>query len=606
MNARQITMGRAIFQAVFGRAAPLVAFVLLGALPAQGQTGAETLERPDGRRVEGRIEGDARAGFRFVPRGAGAPWALERGCVVHHHGSAPDSLASPPPFHVLVGEAARLSGSLRELTKTTVRLRPKWQTGDVTLPRPCVQAIVQRPGEARVLVEGFEVLDASRWSIVGKPELADDPHFSERRSLRLPGGGATLTHNLEEPLATGRLDLAFFDEGAVVAGRQCVIEPAFRGPAGRSLMRIILGWSEESLAVESPNGPALAVQRLARSPGWHRLSLRFGPDQTEISIDGKELAHGKGPDGPLTAVQFATRATAPGPAPKTLAAYFDDLQLIRFAEPAASIEIDPTQDEARLVVGDQIYGVIQHADPERVVMTVDGRPVTLRWGEVAGLYFRRSPLQGTSVAGLWVRAEWRAAPGDRPADLDFAEGALTRQSAGAITLVTPYSGVLTIPRGQLHRLVVLGQGRRILIDPSAHHLGDEISVTPPLLDPPQPEGLILDRTIELAELPSPDRPAELVLDVIQVVSETVDSSFAHYIRDGELRSYVAVNGRRIDYLNRYVKTRNEIPERIRIPIPRGLLRKGKNAVRIEVTGTASPPTLIDDVGILQIAVEFPD
>src|SRR5205814_1821790 len=87
-----------------------------------------------------------------------------------------------------------------------------------------------------------------------------------RRSLRLPAEGTALTHSLDEPLATGRLDLAFFDDGAVVAGRQCVLEPAFRGPADRSVMRVILGWSEESLAVESPSGPALAVQRLARTP----------------------------------------------------------------------------------------------------------------------------------------------------------------------------------------------------------------------------------------------------------------------------------------------------------------------------------------------------
>src|SRR5439155_2759210 len=169
-----------------------------------------------------------------------------------------------------------------------------------------------------------------------------------------------------------------------------------------------------------------------------------------------------------------------------------------------------------------------------------------------GLYFRRVPVQGAPVEGLWVRAEWRSAPGDRPADLDFAEGALAAQSAGSLALATPYSGVLTIPRSHLLRLAVLGPRRRVVIDPSAHHLGDEISVTQPVLDPPQPEGLTLDRTIELAE--QPDRPAELVLDVVQVVGETSDSSFAHYIRDGELRTYVAINGRRVDYLNRYVKT----------------------------------------------------
>src|SRR5262249_35540784 len=190
--------------------------------------------------------------------------------------------------------------------------------------------------------------------------------------------------------------------GSVVPGRQCVLEPAFRGPTGRSVIRVILGWSEETLAVESPSGPALAVQRLARSPGWHRLSLRFGPDLTEIAVDGKELAHGKGPDGPLIAGHLATRSTAEGAAPKALTAHFDDLQLIRFAEPPASLEIDVNQDEARLVVGDQLYGEIQHADAERVLMAVDGRPVRLRWGEVAGLYFRRSPVQGTPIEGLLV------------------------------------------------------------------------------------------------------------------------------------------------------------------------------------------------------------
>ncbi len=209
-------------------------------------------------------------------------------------------------------------------------------------------------------------------------------------------------------------------------------------------MRIILGWSEESLAVESPSG--LQVQRLARTPGWHRLSLRFGPDQTEVSVDGKELAHGRGPGGPLATIRLATQASGPAPRPKPMAAYFDDLQLIRFAEPPASLEVDAGQDEARLVVGDQLYGDIQSADPRRVVMAVDGKPVSLRWGEVSGLYLRRMPIQGASIEGLLVRAEWRSAPGDRPTDLDFVEGALLAQSPASLTLATPYSGTLTIPR----------------------------------------------------------------------------------------------------------------------------------------------------------------
>src|SRR6185312_15081182 len=105
------------------------------------------------------------------------------------------------------------------------------------------------------------------------------PRLDEGHSLRLPAEGASLTHELEEPLAAGRLELAFYDDGVVAAGRECLVEPVFRGTTGRSGIRIILGWSEESLGVESPGGPALQVQRLARASGWHRLSMRFGPGE---------------------------------------------------------------------------------------------------------------------------------------------------------------------------------------------------------------------------------------------------------------------------------------------------------------------------------------
>jgi hypothetical protein len=602
---RAETIDRSVPRTARGLAAALAAYVLLSGY-ARGQGGVEVLERPEGRRLPGRIEGDARSGFRFAPRDSGPPIALEPGAIVRREESVigPDGRASsgPPPFHLLAGEAARLSGTIRALNKDEVRWAPGWQAGEVTLPRGCVQAIVQRPGEARVLVERFETIGPARWSVSGHPTVAERPRPDGGRGVRLPAEGASLTHNLEEPLAAGRLELAFQDDATVAPGRECVVEPIFRGPTGRASIRIILGWSDESLGVETPGGPSLQVQRLARAPGWHRLVLRFGPGETEISVDGRELAHGREPAGPLIAIRMATRTNDPATAARPLAAAIEDLQLIRFAEPPASLEIDPTQDEARLVVGDQIFGELREADADRVVMAVEGRPVALRWGEVAGLYLRRVPAPGAPVVGLLVRAEWRTAPGDRPADLDFAEGALAAISDETLTLATPYSGTLTIPRGALRRLSVVGRGRRLVFDVSAHHLGDEISVTQPL-DPPRPEGLALDRTIALAE--DPDGPAELVLDVVQVVPEAGNSEYSAQVRNGELRTYVSVNGRRVDYLNRHIKTTNDAPERVRIALPRGLLRAGENRIRIELTGGSGPQPIYDDLGILQIAVEFP-
>ena len=43
---------------------------------------------------------------------------------------------------------------------------------------------------------------------------------------------------------------------------------------------------------------------------------------------------------------------------------------------------------------------------------------------------------------------------------------------------------------------------------------------------------------------------------------------------------------------------------MRVPIPRGLLRVGKNVIRLEQTGTADNPNFLDDLGVLGIALEF--
>ena len=202
------------------------------------------------------------------------------------------------------------------------------------------------------------------------------------------------------------------------------------------------------------------------------------------------------------------------------------------------------------------------------------------------------------------QVEWLAAPGEpsQPRDVDHAEGAITAVSASAITLQTPYTGTLTIPRDRLLRLRVMDRAWQLVLDPSAHHLGDNISTTPPLLDPPQPEGGVLERSFELSAVQP--QPAFLVLDVVQVVGETAGLPYSNLVQKGELRTYVALNGKRIDYFNRYITTANETPERIRIPIPAAILKAGKNVIRIEQTGIANDPSWFDDLGILEIALQF--
>jgi hypothetical protein len=237
-------------------------------------------------------------------------------------------------------------------------------------------------------------------------------------------------------------------------------------------------------------------------------------------------------------------------------------------------------------------------------MAVLGSTIRLPWSQVASLSFRRASRPSREVEGLLCRIEWRSAPGDDPRDLDQAEGALIAADAEAFTLDTPYAGTLVVPRDRLRKLIVEASGRRLVIDPMAHHLGDEVSTKGhEMLDPPQPEGGRLERAFTLKRPPAAGQSAQLVMDVVQVVGEAQGLEFSNLIRAGELRTKVSINGKEFDYINRHISSRNEKPERIRLPIPAGLLKAGENKVKIIQTGTSKDPNYLDDLGIVGIALE---
>jgi hypothetical protein len=232
------------------------------------------------------------------------------------------------------------------------------------------------------------------------------------------------------------------------------------------------------------------------------------------------------------------------------------------------------------------------------------KPIRLPWSEIASLQFQRLSQPSRPISGLQVKLLWRSAPGSDARDLDTVEGALTSADDNAFRLETPYAGTLVVPRDRVRRVEIEGKGTRIVVDPTAHHLGDEVARGAEALDPPQPEGGKLERSFTLKDAPAANEQSWLLLQVHRVVGEANGLRFSQLIRQGELRTKVYVNDKEIDYLNKYVTTDNETPERIRIPVPTGLLKAGENRLKILQTGTADDPNYLDDLGILGISVEF--
>ena len=560
----------------------------------------ETAESPDGTKLTGRLVSEAVAGVRFAPDGGKPSLPWDRIGQIRVDGPGPKGSTGPAPFQVLLGSGHRLSGRLIGLNKSSVRIDPGSGRAEWKVDRAGVTGVVQRPGEIQVFRDGFEALDPARWSRIGTPEPRADRKFSGDRALGLPAGGASITTRLPEPLPSGRVEIAFWDDGQKVAGQRSFIDLTFRKPDSElATLRVVVGWADETLAVETPGGPALTVQPLVRKAGWHRLSARFDAERASVGIDGDDLAHGRGIGGPLIEVRVATETTGAVQPPAGLSATVDDLRIVRLVEPMGRFEVDPTQDEIRLASGDQIFGDVESADGESLRFRIDGHPTRTTWAEVAGVFPKRASACSAQLGGVWAEVEWRTESGDDPRDLDRVEGVVSGLDDNAMTLEVPYIGRVLVPRDAIVRVSPRGQGARIVIDARSRHLGDRVSAT---LDPPQAEAAPVELSFTLTV--APPGLATLLVDASEVIGEEGSGEYIDLVKDGQLRTSVSINGRKLDDLNHFVSSRPDSPQRLRVPIPAGILKTGANVLRIDQAGTKKEPKLRDNLGISRIAIEF--
>jgi hypothetical protein len=67
---------------------------------------------------------------------------------------------------------------------------------------------------------------------------------------------------------------------------------------------------------------------------------------------------------------------------------------------------------------------------------------------------------------------------------------------------------------------------------------------------------------------------------------------------------ISLNGQQFDQLNRHLTVRNDTLLRIRVPVPKGLLRPGVNQLRLEQGGTEEDPDRLDNFGLSCVAIEY--
>jgi hypothetical protein len=413
--------------------------------------GADEAVLRNGRRLAGKLQLDADGRLRFVSKESMSDVPIGE----IHDIRFPDAVVHVAlwgaPVRLEFGMSEWITGELVELTEKSATVRTFWSE-KASLPRVELRAVTQPTGWLTFFHEDFEA-EKCRLRLTNSPKLDAAEHTSGSRSLRLDAAGQSAEYVLAQPLEAGRFGVNFREVDKTASGRWYV-EADF---GHKNLVRVEIG-GEAEYAVQTEI-PAAESRQQSRSPGWHRLSIRFRRAHLLIGIDNKllfesaEARHSKG----LRAVRLGSKAD---PKNDTMhgAVCFDDFSIARPVEELRDLRGDPSQDECRLAEGDQLFGRITHADGRTVELQGGFGKRKIPWTMLRGVFLKKAdaadPKTGDGVhVRLWLDSGYP--------DADELRGVLLKLDADKLVLRHAVFGDLTLDRTRLRKLRPLLPGKRI-------------------------------------------------------------------------------------------------------------------------------------------------
>ena len=235
----------------------------------------------------------------------------------------------------------------------------------------------------------------------------------------------------------------------------------FQGDGEPRTLRVTVAGPGDAYEIEVP-GLDGDGRRVARSAGWHRLTVRFSRDSLSVLCDDAVLWSNlrRGPGGTLRQVSLICSAEAKSDAGHGRVE-FTEFSLSRAVEEAHRPAADPTQEEIWLADGDQLFGDALHIDRRAVEIQGPFGKRSLPWADVRGCWFRhdaaplrrlRNPARRIGQPGspggrvrLWIDSGLDPEP-------DVLDGVLKAIDDKQATLQHPALGELRIPRERLRRL----------------------------------------------------------------------------------------------------------------------------------------------------------
>lgn len=404
----------------------------------------------DGRSVQGKLSQSESGTLKFIGNAEVALADIERVRLP----------VNVPPFragvlhHVTLNNAQHLCGEIVALDAQTLRLRTAWNDR-LMIPRRLLVSVAHLTGLITVVDDDFET-GLKTWQLTGTPTLSDGQQTSGQKSLRLHSAGQAAEFVLPKPIDAGGLGINFHLPANIV-GLRWSLEAEFQPATAKREMaplKVIVADEGDDYVVETPVA-AEEGDKIRRTPGWHRLAMRFHESYVLVGIDDRVLFAGKqGPGGALTKLRLRCEAAGTAAAKPRGDVCFDDLSVARRVPSRMHPGSDGKQDELWLLDGDQLFGSIVKAD--RRSIDVHGRFGERRfpWSEVRAIYFRRPhpPQEEAPHAereAYHVRVTFHSGCGEQ---LDELEGSVAAFDEQRLTLRHADLGKLDIERARIWQI----------------------------------------------------------------------------------------------------------------------------------------------------------
>ena len=581
----------------------VVAGLLKGTVHAQIEV--EALDR-GGQQSSGRLVWDAEQQRWWVQTVDKERKALENYQLLRLQPPVAAEPTAAPDFEVQLWGSERLS--LRVGATEDGTLTGRFAGGSIRLPLASIAWLTHFGEMVPVCDLDFDgTSEPPGVQFEGDARVAIGKGSEQSGALEVHNAGDQAVIALSQGVTEGIAQLLYNDPGPTKHRRGYLMEFLFRRGARKIPLQVLLLPGSEVLALAMPEGPPTAVEPIERRAGWHRLVLTLQQDRVLVTVDDAVLAVFHQPLGELIQLtlgvprELGAARPQEGQAPEEdEPLWVDDLEVRARRASQLGRQPAPDQDEVMLYGGSEFYGELVSIDAGQLTLKTDYGTLHFPWQQVYRLYLRPRSCAPIKLFGQRARILFRPNAGLAVARRDNLEGILLGPTEGGLVLQHPTLGRLEIPLALVELIAPGRYGHWLLVDHGFHHLGDAVE---PDMQRPYAEGSTVSWTFELQQVPA---RVWLVLDVIDMEPMVQGASYYQELKAGHLRTVVELNGKEIDFVNRYLSLgRRRRLQRVRIPLPQDLLRQGKNVLRLTQRPQRDKPDSYDDCGISWVSLEWP-